>query len=39
MSAQQKLITTSGISYTIVRAPEFLEFLGSIAASRTSSGQ
>jgi uncharacterized protein YbjT (DUF2867 family) len=31
--AQEKLIETSGIPYTIVRATQFLEFLGGIAAS------
>src|SRR5262245_47659427 len=31
--AQEKLIETSGIPYTIIRATQFLEFLGSIAAS------
>ncbi len=31
--AQEKLIETSGIPYTIVRSTQFLEFLGSIAAS------
>ena len=31
--AQEKLIETSGIPYTIVRATQFLEFLGTIAAS------
>ena len=29
--AQEKLITTSGIPYTIIRATQFLEFLGAIA--------
>jgi uncharacterized protein YbjT (DUF2867 family) len=33
--AQEKLIETSGIPYTIVRSTQFLEFLGSIAASST----
>jgi uncharacterized protein YbjT (DUF2867 family) len=33
--AQEKLIETSGIPYTIVRATQFLEFLGAIAASAT----
>jgi uncharacterized protein YbjT (DUF2867 family) len=33
--AQEKLIETSGIPYTIVRANQFLEFLGAIAASAT----
>src|SRR5262249_5708378 len=31
--AQEKLIDASGIPYTILRAPQFLEFLGAIAAS------
>ncbi|GEP07260.1 SDR family oxidoreductase [Methylobacterium oxalidis] len=31
--AQEKLIECSGIPYTIVRATQFLEFLGAIAAS------
>ncbi len=31
--AQEKLITASGIPYTIVRSTQFLEFLGAIAAS------
>ena len=31
--AQEKLIETSGIPYTIVRATQFLEFLGTIVAS------
>src|SRR5215472_3424313 len=31
--AQEKLIENSGIPYTIVRSTQFLEFLGSIAAS------
>jgi uncharacterized protein YbjT (DUF2867 family) len=33
--AQEKLIKTSGIPYTIIRSTQFLEFLGSIAASGT----
>jgi uncharacterized protein YbjT (DUF2867 family) len=33
--AQEKLIETSGIPHTIVRSTQFLEFLGSIAASST----
>jgi uncharacterized protein YbjT (DUF2867 family) len=33
--AQEKLIRTSGIPYTIVRATQFLEFLGAIADSST----
>src|SRR5829696_1357673 len=31
--AQEKLIETSGIPYTIIRATQFLEFLGAIADS------
>jgi uncharacterized protein YbjT (DUF2867 family) len=31
--AQENLIETSGIPYTIIRATQFLEFLGAIAAS------
>ena len=31
--AQEKLITTSGISYTIIRSTQFLDFLGAVAAS------
>jgi uncharacterized protein YbjT (DUF2867 family) len=31
--AQEKLIETSGISYTIIRATQFMEFLGGIADS------
>jgi uncharacterized protein YbjT (DUF2867 family) len=31
--AQEKLIGSSGIPYTIIRATQFLEFLGAIAAS------
>jgi uncharacterized protein YbjT (DUF2867 family) len=33
--AQEKLIVASGVPYTIVRATQFLEFLGAIAASST----
>ncbi len=33
--AQEKLIETSGIPYTIIRSTQFLEFLASIAASST----
>ena len=33
--AQEKLIEASGIPYTIIRSTQFLEFLGSIAASNT----
>ena len=31
--AQEKLIETSGVPYTIIRSTQFLEFLGAIAAS------
>src|ERR1700675_1665530 len=31
--AQEKLIAASGIPYTIIRATQFMEFLGAIAAS------
>src|SRR5689334_15155279 len=34
--AQEKLIETSGIPYTIIRSTQFLEFLGGIAASSTA---
>lgn len=33
--AQEKLIKASGVPYTIIRATQFLEFLGGIAASAT----
>jgi len=33
--AQEKLIETSGIPYTVIRSTQFLEFLGAIAASST----
>src|SRR5208282_5817331 len=33
--AQEKLIEASGIPYTIIRATQFLEFLGGIAAEST----
>jgi uncharacterized protein YbjT (DUF2867 family) len=33
--AQEKLIETSGIPYTIIRSTQFMEFLGGIAASNT----
>jgi uncharacterized protein YbjT (DUF2867 family) len=33
--AQEKLIEASGIPYTIIRATQFMEFLGAIAASAT----
>jgi uncharacterized protein YbjT (DUF2867 family) len=31
--AQEQLIETSGIAYTVIRSTQFLEFLGAIAAS------
>ena len=31
--AQEKLITTSGIPYTIIRSTQFMDFLGAVAAS------
>ena len=31
--AQEKLIETSGVPYTIIRSTQFLEFLGAIAVS------
>src|SRR5207253_5509072 len=34
--AQEKLVESSGIPYTIIRATQFLEFLGAIAASSTA---
>ncbi len=34
-AAQEKLIETSGIPYTIIRSTQFLEFLSGIAASST----
>ena len=34
--AQEKLIETSGIPYTIIRSTQFMEFLGGIATSGTS---
>jgi len=34
--AQEKLIETSGIPYTIVRSTQFLEFLGAIAAEASA---
>jgi uncharacterized protein YbjT (DUF2867 family) len=34
--AQEKLIEKSGIPYTIIRATQFMEFLGGIAASSTN---
>ena len=33
--AQEKLITASGIPYTIIRSTQFMEFLGAIAADGT----
>src|SRR5580704_15177099 len=33
--AQEKLIEASGISYTVIRSTQFLEFLGGIAAEST----
>lgn len=33
--AQEKLIGSSGIPYTIIRATQFMEFIGAIAASNT----
>ncbi|MGH7398002.1 MAG: SDR family oxidoreductase [Candidatus Rokuibacteriota bacterium] len=36
--AQEKLIEASGIPYTIIRSTQFMEFLGSIAASGTDGG-
>jgi uncharacterized protein YbjT (DUF2867 family) len=36
--AQEKLIETSGIPYTIIRSTQFLEFLGGIAASSADGG-
>src|SRR5262245_47572989 len=33
--AQEKLIQASGMPYTIIRATQFMEFLGAIAASST----
>src|SRR5260370_1093694 len=32
-AAQEKLIQTSGLPSTLIRAPQFLEFLGTIAAT------
>src|SRR5512144_1214684 len=37
--AQEKLITSSGIPYTIVRATQFLEFLRAIADAGTEEGK
>ena len=36
MVAQEKLVTASGIPYTIVRSTQFLEFLAAIADSATN---
>jgi len=36
--AQEKLIATSGVPYTIIRATQFLEFLRAIADSSTEGG-
>jgi uncharacterized protein YbjT (DUF2867 family) len=36
--AQERLIETSGIPYTIIRATQFFEFLGAIADSSTTDG-
>jgi uncharacterized protein YbjT (DUF2867 family) len=36
--AQEKLIETSGIPYTIIRSTQFMEFLGAIAASSAADG-
>jgi uncharacterized protein YbjT (DUF2867 family) len=33
--AQERLIKTSGIPYTIIRPTQFFEFLGAIAAAGT----
>jgi uncharacterized protein YbjT (DUF2867 family) len=33
--AQERLIKTAGIPYTIIRATQFFEFLGAIAAAST----
>ena len=37
--AQEKLITSSGIPYTIIRATQFLEFLRAIADAGTEEGK
>jgi len=37
--AQEQLVKTSGIPYTIVRATQFFEFLGAIAAAGTEDGR
>jgi uncharacterized protein YbjT (DUF2867 family) len=36
--AQEQLIETSGVPYTIIRATQFLEFLGGIADGHTQQG-
>jgi uncharacterized protein YbjT (DUF2867 family) len=36
--AQEKLIETSGIRYTIIRSTQFLEFLGAIASASSADG-
>jgi uncharacterized protein YbjT (DUF2867 family) len=38
-AAQEKLVTASGIPYTIVRSTQFLEFLAAIADSATNGGR
>ncbi len=37
--AQERLIKTSGIPYTIIRATQFFEFLGAIASAGTDDGR
>jgi uncharacterized protein YbjT (DUF2867 family) len=37
--AQEELIKASGIAYTIIRATQFMEFLGAIAAASVSGNQ
>lgn len=37
--AQEELIKASGIAYTIIRATQFMEFLGAIAASSANGNQ
>jgi uncharacterized protein YbjT (DUF2867 family) len=36
--AQERLVETSGLPYTIIRATQFLEFLGAIADGHTQQG-
>lgn len=36
--AQEKLVAASGIPYTIIRSPQFLEFIGDIADASTDGG-